>query len=173
MNIKKSYNVGDPAWVYGISRTNNKLTKGRVLHIFNLTQAGYSNEKYYLVEIPCEIDPLLEVRTWQSMSQDSRGPVGAFREQVAQADIEPVNKKLSQMGLTVDDEWFEGDGHDGMGTTLEEFDRYEEHMAEDGDPTPEQIHAAMERAKQTSTHPPLNLKEAKPKRRNFTRKKKV
>jgi hypothetical protein len=170
MNIKKSYNVGDPAWVYGISRTNNKLTKGRVLHIFNLTHAGYSNEKYYLVEIPCEIDPLLEVRTWQSMSQDSRGPVGAFREQVAQADIEPVNKKLSQMGLTVDDEWFEGDGHDGMGTTLEEFDDY---ALDENDPTPEQIHAAIERAKQTSTHQPLNLKENKPKRRNYPRKKKV
>jgi len=46
-------------------------------------------------------------------------------------------------------------------------------MAEEGDPTPEQIHAAMERAKQSSTHQPLNLKETKPKRRNFTRKKKV
>jgi hypothetical protein len=170
MNIKKSYNVGDPAWVYGISRTNNKLTKGRVLHIFNLTQAGYSNEKYYLIEIPCEIEPLLEVRTWQSMSQDSRGPVGAFREQVAQADVEPVNKKLSQMGLTVDDDWVEGNGHDGMGTTLEDFEDY---ASDDNDPTPDQIHAAIERAKQTSTHQPLNLKENKPKRRNYPRKKKV
>ena len=170
MNIKKSYNVGDPAWVYGISRTNNKLTKGRVLHIFNLTQAGYSNEKYYLIEIPCEIEPLLEVRTWQSMSQDSRGPVGAFREQVAQADVEPVNKKLSQMGLTVDDDWVEGNGHDGMGTTLEDFEDY---VSDDNDPTPDQIHAAIERAKQTSTHQPLNLKENKLKRRNYPRKKKV
>jgi hypothetical protein len=74
------------------------------------------------------------------------------------------------MGLTVDDEWFEGDGHDGMGTTLEEFDDY---ALDENDPTPEQIHAAIERAKQTSTHQPLNLKENKPKRRNYPRKKKV
>jgi hypothetical protein len=168
MTIKKSYNVGDPVWIYGISRTNSKLTKGRVLHTFNLKQQGYGNEKYYLIEIPNELDPLLEVRTWQMMSQDGRGPVGAFREAVAQPNAEVIDKKLSQLGLTVEDNWYDedneftGDGHDGMGS-----------FAEEDDPSPEQIHAAIEKAQQTATHPPLVFKDSKPKRRNFARKKKV
>jgi hypothetical protein len=59
-----------------------------------------------------------------------------------------------------------------MGSTLEEFDRYEEQMAEEDDIDPDLIHAAMERARQNSLIPPLNLKDPKPKRRYPPRRKK-
>jgi hypothetical protein len=83
---------------------------------------------------------------------------------------------LARTGMAIisTDEEFTGDGHDGMGSVLskEEFDRYEEHMADD--PTADEIHAALEKSQKDSSHGPLVIKEAKPKRRTYPpRKKKV
>jgi hypothetical protein len=153
MNIKKSYNIDDVVWVYGISRTNNKLTQGKIIHSFTLEHAGYNNEVHYVISIPNEIEPLLEVRTWHNISQDSKGPVGTFREVIAEINSDSVDKKLSQLGLTIDSD-----------------SSYED---DEQDPTPEQIHAALEKSQRDSEHTPLLIKETKPKRRNFVRKKKA
>jgi hypothetical protein len=149
MTVKKSYKNGDLVWIYGITRSNNKLHKGEVIHSFTLEHAGWNNEPHYVIAIANEIEPLLEVRSWHNISQDSHGPVGCFRQEVPQEEMEAVDKKLSQLGLTI-----------------EEYDRFEEQMAdEDDEVSPEQIHAAMERASKSGVLPPLNLKEPKPKRR--------
>jgi len=71
---------------------------------------------------------------------------------------------LARTGMSIisnSEEEFTDDGHDGMGS-----------FAED-DISPDAIHAALEKSRQDASHTPLLVKDAKPKRRNFARKKKV
>ena len=155
MTVKKKYNVGDVVWIYGINRTNAKSTQGTVVKSFNIE--GY-NDMHYVVSIPTEIEPLLEIRTWQTISQTADGHVGSLRE--AFSDPDAAHKMLSRTGMAVisTDEEFEGNGHDGIGSF------------EEDDVSPDAIHAALEKSQQDVSHGPLNLK---PKRRNFVKKKKV
>jgi Fe2+ transport system protein FeoA len=104
MSVKKYYEPGDAVWIYGISRANVKPTKGTIIHSFTLEHAGYNNDVQYVISVPNEIEPLLEVRTWHNISQDARGPVGAFRSVVSRQNIDAVDKKLSQIGLVLDEE---------------------------------------------------------------------
>jgi hypothetical protein len=93
--------------------------------------------------------------------------VGSLRE--AFSDPDAAHRMLARTGVAFvsdADEDYDGDGHDGMGSTLDDF--YKE-----DDVSPDAIHAALEKSKQGVTHSPLVLKDAKPKRRNFTRKKKT
>jgi hypothetical protein len=154
MTVKKKYNVGDTVWIYGIQRDNVKSTQGTVVKAFTIE--GY-NEVHYVVEIPTEIEPLLEIRTWQTISQTADGHVGSLRE--AFSDPDAAHKMLSRTGMAVislDDE-----ENDDTGS-----------FAED-DISPDAIHAALEKSRQDVSHGPLNLKSEKPKRRNFARKKKA
>jgi hypothetical protein len=145
MTVKKSYNNGDSVWIYGISRNNARPVKGTVIKSFDLSDCGYNDELHYLVEIPTEIEPLLEVRTWHNISQDEKGPVGSLRE--LGVFIEPTIKFASRLGFVTDDEY------------------------EPGDPTPEEIQAAIDKSIKDINHAPLNLKTEKPKRRYFKKKK--
>ena len=145
---KREYKLNDRVWIYGVSRGNTKPITGKVIKIFNLSECGYNDEPHYLIEIPTAIEPLLEVRTWHSISEDEKGPVGSFRE--LGLAIEPSIKFASHLGFVVDDTY------------------------EIGYPSPDEVHAAMEKSINNSTHQPLNLKDTKPKRRNYPpRKKKV
>ena len=167
MKVKKHYNIGDIVWIYGINSLSNKATQGKVVHSFQMT--GYDGV-FYIVAVPTEIEDLLEVRTWHNISQDQRGPVGSFREAVQ--DPVTAKKFLSRVGIVMEDgalhdpdDKYTGDGHEDMGSTLDDFYNDE--------PTPDEIHAAMERAKQSSTMQPLNLKDHPPKRRYFKKKPKA
>lgn len=147
MTTKKLYNIGDDAWIFGIARSN-KLHKGTVISIVDLASAGFTME-HYVIKIPTEIEPLLELRTWQDISQDDNGPVGLFRDTFARSGQGPTTKKISQLGF-----------------------EYDEHY-EEGDPTPDEIHAAMEQSQRDTSHGPLVIKDTKPKRKHFVRKKKA
>ena len=165
MTVKKKYNVGDIVWIYGVRRANDKSTQGTVVKSFNIE--GY-NDMHYVVSIPTEIEPLLEIRTWHTISQTKDGHVGSLRDAFSNPDA--AHKMLARTGVSFisdADEDYDGDGHDGMGSTLDDF-----YKDEDG-PSPDAIHAALEKSQKDSTHGPLVIKENKPKRRNFTRKKKV
>jgi hypothetical protein len=158
MSVKKKYNVGDTVWIYGITQSNAISTEGTVVKSFNIE--GY-NDMHYVVSIPTEIEPLLEIRTWQTISQTKDGHVGSLRE--AFSDPDAAHRMLARTGMAIistEDE-FEGNGHDGMGS-----------FAED-DISPEAIHAALEKSKQDVSHGPLNLKSEKPKRRYFKKKTKA
>ena len=159
MTVKKKYNVGDVVWIYGVRRDNDKSTQGTVVKSFNIE--GY-NDMHYVVSIPTEIEPLLEIRTWQTISQTKDGHVGSLRE--AFSDPDAAHRMLARTGVAFisdADEDYDGDGHDGMGSFADEED----------DVSPDAIHAALEKSKQDVSHSPLNLKDAKPKRRYFKKKK--
>lgn len=143
MDIKTEYYVDDSAWIYGITR-DNKLVQGKIIKKFTMDYEGYDQEWYYVVSIPTEIEPLLEIRTWHNISQDAKGPIGAFRNIKTKAY---VDKFISKVGYKAS----------------EDTDKLDE-------PTAEEIHAAIEKSQKAVTHQPLNIKEGKPKRR-FHRKK--
>lgn len=144
MTIKKSYQIGDTVWIHGIG-PENKLTKGKV--IFSLQIPNYSQEQY-VIEIPTHIEPLLEVRSWDTISQDEHGPVGSLRD--LKSDISVENKKINQLGYYL----YSSDGH-----------------SDKEDPTPEEIMAALEKSKSGLTHKPMSFKEPK-KRKYYPRRKK-
>lgn len=103
MTVKKLYNLDDIVWIYGVSRDQNKPTKGIVVRIFGLEDRGYPKDQdFYVIQVETSIEPIFEVRTWETISQDEKGPVGAFRQAVTTETIDAVEKQLSQIGLTVD-----------------------------------------------------------------------
>lgn len=170
MTIKKKYNIGDTVWVYGIGN-NSKSTEGKVIHKFTLEHAGYSPDiVHYVVQIPTAIEPILEVRTWETISQSKDRHVGALREVIGNPDSS--RKMLSRVGMYIasDDEEFAGDGPDG---TSYEYDGYEEPMSDDDEITQDQIHAAIEKSQKAVAHVPLDLKEPKPRRKYFKKKPKA
>lgn len=143
MTIKQKYNVGDDVWIHGV-HPSNKLTKGTVIANLDLSKEGFT-ELHYIISIPSHIEPLLEIRTWHTMSQDEKGPIGSFRsiKNMLSAD----NKKMSHLGYS--------------------------NEIQDDDPTPEEIMAALEKSTDGLTHKPLQIKESKPKRKYYPKRKKA
>ena len=159
MTVKKKYNVGDTVWIYGISKNNIKSTQGIVIKIFTIDYGNYNKEPQYLVEVPTEIEPLLEVRTWHTISQSKDGHVGSVREVFSNPDAS--HKMLARTGMefiSIDEE------------LNEESDRFEEHMADEDEVSPDAIHAALEKSQKDGEHGPLVTKD-KTKRRYFKKKK--
>jgi hypothetical protein len=157
MTVKKKYNIGDSVWIYGINRSNIKSTKGKVIQVLDLGSAGYSDGPHYVIEIPTHIDPLLEIRTWENMSQDEKGPVGSLRNL---GNFESTIKFVNTVGFVFDDD-----------PTLDTAQYDEDDI--DGI-TADTIHAALEKSKANSSHQPLIMKDAaKPRRRYPNRKKKT
>jgi len=151
MTTKKTYAVGDAVWIYGINRSNTKPTQGTVIKIVDLEDAGYTNGPHYIISIPTHIESLLEVRTWENISQDSKGPVGSLREI---GNIESTIKFAGTVGFAFDDD-------PALDTDI------------DDEISPEQIHAALAKSQEASKLQPLNLKQEKPKRRYYKKKTKA
>jgi hypothetical protein len=159
MTVKKKYAVGDTVWIYGISRDNNKSVQGIVIKVFTIDYDNYNKEPHYLIEVPTEIEPLLEVRTWHTISQTKDGHVGGIRDAFSNTDA--AHKMLLRTGVAIistDDEVSE----DSTETT------HEDDMYEDG-PSPEEIHAAMLRSQQSGTVPPMSPTKSS-KRRYYKKK---
>lgn len=144
--IKTSYSINDPVWIHGID-PSNKLTYGKVIALVDLTNCGYT-DVHYVIEIPTHIEPLLEIRTWHTMSQDKEGPIGSLRSlgETLAAD----NKKIRQTGYA-----------------YSEDSRYDE-----SDPTTEEIMAALEKRVDDLKHKPLQIKDTPKKKKYYPRKKK-
>jgi hypothetical protein len=149
MTVKKLYNVGDTVWIYGINRSNVKSVSGKVIKSIDLSGAGYTYE-HYVIEVPSHIEPILEIRTWHNISQDATGPVGSLREL---GNFESTIKFAGTVGFAFDD-------NPALDSDTEE----------DG-PSSDEIHAALQKSQMEMEHAPLNLKDNKPKRRYFKKKK--
>jgi hypothetical protein len=150
--IKKTYEIADTVWIYGVARQSNRLSKGKIIHKFTLES---HTEVQYVVSVPTSIEPLLEIREWSTISQDSTGPVGALREMISEQEMDASNKKMAQAGFEYDVSY-----------------ETPEVQPEENEPTPDEIHAALERGQKSTEHAPLVLKEARPKRKFYPRKKK-
>lgn len=149
MKTKTEYNLKDTAWIH---LGNGKLHKGTIVDIFDLEHAGYPKEtEFYIVSIATEIEPLLEVRTWEQISQDANGPIGCYR---TLKEVNFAEKRfLGKVGITLPE---------SAAAPVEEFeDVY--------DPTPEEVNAAIERAERAKKDMYAGTVE-KPKRRNFAPK---
>jgi hypothetical protein len=159
MTVKKKYAVGDTVWIYGINRDNNRSVQGIVIKVFTIDYGNYNKEPHYLVEIPTEIEPLLEVRTWHTISQSKDGHVGSVRE--AFGDSDASHRMLARTGMAVISTDEEPD-EDSTETV------HEDDMYDDG-PSPEEIHAAMLRSQQSGTVPPMSPTKSS-KRRYYKKK---
>jgi hypothetical protein len=141
MTIRKRYNIGETVWIYGIYVRNDVPVQGQVIHRFNLKFEGFDpTVEHYVIAVDSHIEPLIEVRTWETISQDEQGPVGGLRGLNDTAD----RKVLAKTGFDLSGAY-----------------TYSDSDEESDDPTPEEIHAAMERSQQTAVLPPLVLKEHK------------
>jgi hypothetical protein len=151
MTIRQKYSIGETVWIYGIYVRNDVPVQGKIVHRFNLDFEGFdSSVEHYVIAVDSHIEPLIEVRTWETISQDEHGPVGGLRGLGNTAD----RKVLAKTGFDLGDFYMEAD---------EDLD----------DPTPEQIYAAMERSQQTAVLPPLIIKQNKPRpQRSSNRKRK-
>ena len=149
MTIKKEYAVGDTVWIAGISRNNGRLTQGSVIKILNLSNEGFNDGPHYIVKVSTQIEPLLEIRTWATISQDERGPVGLLRD--LNTEINSTIRFINKIG----------------------FEAHDDQMPDDPEIDPAIIHAAIDQAVKNSSHPPLNLKDPKPKSKYRPRKRKT
>jgi len=138
MTIKKVYNIGDTVWVAGI--THSKFTQGTVIHKLTIPEIEGT---HYIISIPTHIEPLLELRTWETISQDENGPIGLFRE--VMGHMPSTNRLISKTG-------------------------YYQYNGEDKEPTDEEIVAALNKSQKTAEHPPLILNQRK---RRYGRRKKI
>ena len=149
MTIRKRYKIGETVWIYGIYVRNDVPVAGRVVHCFNLKFEEFDPAvEHYVIAVDSHIEPLIEVRTWETISQDDQGPVGGLRGLDDTADRKVLSKTGIELGGT---------------------NTYSDTDEDSDDPTPEEIHAAMERSQQTAVLPPLVLKESmtsKPRRYN-------
>lgn len=151
MTVKKSYSVGDTVWIYGINRDNYNSVKGTVIKKFTIDYGNYNDEPYYLIAVPTSIEDLLEVRTWHTISQTAHGAVGGIRDSIA-GNIDANIKVIARTGMQV---------HSNLS---------QDDVVDEG-PSPEQIHAALEKSQQSATHQPLNLKDPKKPKRRFVKRK--
>jgi len=141
MKIKKQYELNEDAWIH---LGNGKLSKGKVIDIFDLEHAGYDKEtEFYIIEIPTEIDPLLEVRTWSQISQDAKGPIGAYRS-IRQNFA--TKKYLGKVGIDVPMEEQPVIKTVEIPVKIEEVAPEFSEVSDVYDPTPEEVNAAIERS---------------------------
>jgi len=153
--MKKHPNIKDTVWLH---IGEPKLVKGRVVAIIDFSHLGedYSVEnKHYVIEIPTGIEPIYEVRNYDSISFDATGPINLYRTLKSHDEA----RYLKKLGIKVP-------------LYPQSSDLNEE--SELDEPTPEQISAALERSQEVNKHTALTLSsEAKPKKRFYKKKPKV
>jgi len=74
------------------------LTKGIIVHEMNIDRYP---DTHYVISIENGIEDLLEVRTWEEISQDDQGPIGSFRELLMNQHA--TQKKLLRTGMRLPD----------------------------------------------------------------------
>ena len=144
--MKKEYKIKDKVWIHLGERN---LVEGRVVEIIDLEHLneGYNRDnELYIIEIPTHIEPVYEVRNFAMISSDAKGPSNAFKV----LDPFKVNRFTKKVGMVV--------------------------PVDLNEPTPEQIHAAMERAERAKNQPfntsPRPAGKRPAKKRTFTKRKK-
>ena len=79
--MKKEYVTRDKVWIHLGERN---LVEGRVVDVIDLVhlKEGHSaDNELYIIEIKTGIEDVYEVRTYDQISPDARGPINLFRKQ--------------------------------------------------------------------------------------------
>lgn len=156
--MKKEFNIKDKVWIH---IGEPKLAEGRIVEIITL---DHLNENYpegkelYVIEVLTGIDPIYEVREFETISPDAKGPIMCYRQMDM---MKHAGRYLRKVGIKLP----------------HADDDTEMYPDEGDDPTPEQIHAALDRAEQGPTtifkpEAPATQKKAPRKRRTFVKRKK-
>ena len=93
--MKKEYNIKDTVWIHLGERN---LVKGRVVEIIDLAHLKEDHDpdrELYIIEIHTGIDDVYEVRDFEQISPDEKGPVNLFRKTDAQSN----NRYLKKIGM--------------------------------------------------------------------------
>lgn len=150
--MKKEYNIKDRVWIHLGEPT---MVEGTVVEIFDLGHIdGYPKDReFYVIEIQTGIDNIFEVRDFEQISSDAKGPINAYRN----LDATGAARYLKKIGIKLPASATARD------YTVDDLD----------EPTADQIHAAIEKSQKDTSHAPLILKEVKPKskRRPFVKRK--
>ena len=160
--MKKEYNIKDKVWIHIGER---KLVEGRVVEIIDLQHLneGHSPEhELYIIEIKTGIDDIYEVRNFEQISPDSKGPINLFRKN---KDSVENNRLLKKIGMPIP----------LPGIELEEvLNEIDTELEDPDEPTPDQIHAALARAERgkTTIFNPSTKAKRPAKKRSFTKRKK-
>lgn len=167
------YNIKDKVWVH-IGERN--LTEGRVVEIITLDHLNENHRpghELYVIEIKTGIDDIYEVRDFDQISPDAKGPIGLFRE--LKAEMVGAKRYLKKVGVSIP-----VDGPDYLSELAKEIDTdltdLEVYPDEGDDPTPEQIHAAIERAERAKNDqfripvPKKTANKRPSKKRTFTKR---
>ena len=144
--MKKQFNIKDPVWIHIGERT---LTQGRIVEILDLAhlEEGHSpDNELYVIELKTGIEDVYEIRSLDQISPDADGPIMLFRNE----NHKIVNRAMKKVGMPLP-----------QGAMEYEHD----------EPTPDQIHAAMERSQKAIQHDPINKpKKSAPKKRFYKKK---
>jgi hypothetical protein len=164
--MKTEYKIKDQVWIHLGER---KLTEGRVVEIIDLEHLGEGHSpdrELYVIEIKTGIDDVYEVRDFDQISPDAKGPINLFRK--VKGEILKNQRYLNKVGIKIPVS--EGNSFVELAKEINEG------LADDpSDPTPEQIHAALEKAEKGPTtifNPTLNPKRTQ-KKRTFNKRKKT
>ena len=163
--MKKEYKIKDQVWIHLGERN---LVEGRVVEIIDLEHLGEghsADRELYIIELKTGIDDVYEVRSFDQISPDSKGPINLFRK--IKEESQTNNRFLKKIGMPIPNI---------EPNHLEEIIKeIESDLDKDpSDPTPEQIHAAMaqaERGPVTIFNPTLKPKRPA-KKRTFNKRKK-
>ena len=156
--MKKEYNIKDKVWIHIGER---KLVEGRVVEIIDLVhlkERHSPDRELYIIELKTGIDDIYEVRDYDQISPDAKGPINLFRR-TKDALIEN-QRYLKRVGIQLPI-----DGPNPLAELLED--------EEDG-PSTEEIHAALAMADvpQSTIFRPTSAKRPA-KKRTFSKQKKI
>jgi hypothetical protein len=141
--MKKEYNIKDTVWIHIGEKT---LVQGRIVDIFDLEhlEEGHSKDnELYVIEIKTPIQDVYEIRTYEQLSPDATGPIELFRS----GEHKETNRAMKKIGMPLPDGAME----------------YE--------PTPDEIHAALQRSQDAIKHDPLPTGKRGPAKKRFYKKK--
>jgi hypothetical protein len=163
--MKTEYNIKDRVWIHIGER---KLVEGRVVEIIDLAHLNETHNpdrELYVIEIKTGIDDIYEVRSFEQISPDAKGPINLFRNTKTRLE----QRALKHIGMIIPNEngVIPADGYIPEEFDLPSIGDVDED--EDG-PTPEQIHAAMEAAQNSTYIPPLMPQKKKRYNNRGTRK---
>ena len=162
--MKKEFNIKDKVWIH---IGEPKLAEGRVVEIITL---DHLNENYpagkelYVIEIQTGIEPIYEVREFETISPDAKGPIMCYRQMDM---MKHAGRYLRKVGIKLP--------HSTNTDNPIDFPDTDMYPDEGDEPTQEQIHAALARAEQghTTIFKPEPAAQKKPrKRRTFVKRKK-